>query len=78
MSPNIRQIDNFKEKVRSNFYKMWCYYGCAIIWVIFGLYLSQTEVFLNKFISKITEVRYCYVNLNIYIHDIRILTSSLL
>lgn len=78
MSPNIRQIDNFKEKVRSNFYKMWCYYGCAIIWVIFGLYLSQTEVFLNKFISKITEVRYCYINLNIYIHDIRILTSSLL
>lgn len=78
MSPNIRQTDNFKEKVRSNFYKMWCYYGCAIIWVIFGLYLSQTEVFLNKFISKITEVRYCYINLNIYIHDIRILTSSLL
>lgn len=78
MSPNIRQIDNFKEKVRSNFYKIWCYYGCAIIWVIFGLYLSQTEVFLNKFISKITEVRYCYINLNIYIHDIRILTSSLL
>ncbi|XP_043580137.1 lysosome membrane protein 2-like [Bombus pyrosoma] len=55
MSPNIRQTDNFKEKDRSNFYKMWCYYGCAIIWIIFGLYVSHTEVFLNKLISKITE-----------------------
>ncbi|XP_033178732.1 sensory neuron membrane protein 2-like [Bombus impatiens] len=55
MSPNNRQTDNFKEKVRSNFYKMWCYYGCAIIWIIFGLYVSQTELFSNKLISKITE-----------------------
>lgn len=79
MSPNNRQTDNFKEKVRSNFYKIWCYYGCAIIWIIFGLYVSQTELFSNKLISKITEVRSnCYINLNIYIRDIRILTSSLL